>query len=186
MHQRSLSSGRFQPQLKIVDWADRLGRNAQNARLDGRDFVNTATLVSTYQVEAGRLALNRAQSLTVRDLARYMIGDHVYCMRKMQAATGNPMAELLDQEHLARLQALRETPGEKFDRTYLEQIRLADEEAINRLAFKPSLLKRIDTRLQELAGELTGLITRQLEMITGVQRRSQRLGIAPHYRADRV
>lgn len=181
MYRTQLSTTLFNPKFDIVDMSEVADLSAGHERL----FVETALSTSTYQVEAGRLALNRAQSLTVRDLARYMIGDHSYFVRKLQTSHCGYKAEI-EGHHSADLLLLRETPGEKFDRVYLEQIRRAHEQAIIRLDPKPSLLCRIDAQLQSIRGELTDLIRRQIEMISGVQRRSQRLGIKPHYQADRA
>lgn len=182
MYRTQLSTSLAHPKFAIVDLPEHAESNAGHDRL----FIETAVSTSTYQVEAGRLALNRAQSLTVRDLARYMIGDHAYFVRKLQSSANDLTTEMIEREHGANLRLLRETPGEKFDRVYLEQIRQVHEQAISRLDAKPSLLGRIDARLQGIRCELTDLIRRQLEMISGVQRRSQRLGIKPHYQGDRA
>jgi len=187
MHQAQLSTTHADAKFQIVDLDERTANIVANdVGSDDRSVMDAAVSTSTYQVEAGRLALSRAQSLTVRDLARYMIGDHAYFMRKLEVGTGNLASEMLDTEHQERLQLLRETPVDKFDRVYLEQIRWAHEKAITRLEVEPSILKRIDARLQSVTSELTGLIRRQLEMVAGVQRRSQRLGIKPHYQGDRA
>ncbi|RYE68899.1 MAG: DUF4142 domain-containing protein, partial [Oxalobacteraceae bacterium] len=108
MHQAQLSTTHADPKFQIVDLDERTANIVANdVGSDDRSAMDAAVSTSTYQVEAGRLALSRAQSLTVRDLARYMIGDHAYFMRKLEVGTGNSASEMLDAEHQERLQLLR-------------------------------------------------------------------------------
>jgi putative membrane protein len=120
-----------------VGQASAAGRGAH----DAKSFVASACVGDLYEIEAGRLALTRARSDAVREFALMMVEHHTTAKHQMQSAltsgevTG-PLPGLkpttaLDDRRNGMLQHLREAAAEDFDRTYLDQQRLAHQEAVS-------------------------------------------------------
>ncbi|HEY5205499.1 MAG TPA: DUF4142 domain-containing protein [Roseiarcus sp.] len=90
-----------------------------NAELD---FVTRASNSNLFAIEESRLALGRAGESKVKTFARRLLDDHGKAEAELQAAakgSGATVPTKLDQEHQARLTALRGKSGADFEKTYV-------------------------------------------------------------------
>jgi putative membrane protein len=103
-------------------------------------FVMNASVSDLYEIQAGRIAVERARSDAVREFGMMMIEHHTTAKHQMQAALmssevtrllpGLKPTTQLDDRHNGMLQHLREASAENFDAAYLDQQRLAHQEAV--------------------------------------------------------
>jgi putative membrane protein len=103
-------------------------------------FVMNACISDLYEIEAGRIAAGRASSDAVREFGLMMVEHHTTAKHQMQSALMSsevtrllpdlkPTAQL-DNRREGMLKHLREAPADDFDKTYLDQQRLAHREAV--------------------------------------------------------
>ena len=103
-------------------------------------FVTNAGVGDLYEIEAGRIAAQRGSSDAVRMFGAMMLEHHTTAMHQMQSAlmsrevTGvlpdlAPAAGL-DDRRQGMVQHLMEAKPEDFDRTYIDQQRLAHQESV--------------------------------------------------------
>ena len=106
--------------------ASTMGANSTEA------FVANAAKSDMYEIEAGKMAQQKAQSADVKALGKMMVADHTAMSNEMkplaQAAGQTPPAEL-DQRRKGMLDNLKAASGADFDKVYLAQQDAAHGEA---------------------------------------------------------
>lgn len=131
-------------------------------------FVEKVGLANLYEIEAGKIAQQRARSAAVKDFARMTMTDHTAANARLTAllaAEPSPpaMPAGLDQAHLDKLAALRAVEAAKFDELYVDQQVEAHEETLRLLrdygaagdtpgvaAFANSLTPTVDAHLNTI------------------------------------
>jgi putative membrane protein len=86
------------------------------------DFVTRAANSNLFAIEESRLALDRTRAPELKTFARQLLDDHKTAEAELQAAakgSGATIPTALDQEHQARLKALRGKSGADFDKAYI-------------------------------------------------------------------
>jgi putative membrane protein len=86
------------------------------------DFVTRASNSNLFAIEESRLALDRTGDSKVKTFARRVVEDHESAEAELKAASegsGAAVPTALDQEHQARLTALRGRSGTDFDKAYV-------------------------------------------------------------------
>lgn len=101
-------------------------------------FVQRMAMSDMYEIEASRVALERAESPQVRDFARMMVDAHTKTTNEAKAAVQAQnltvrLPTALDREHQAMINDLRAASGEEFDQRYLDQQTRAHQEALDEL-----------------------------------------------------
>ncbi|HYF22872.1 MAG TPA: DUF4142 domain-containing protein [Caulobacteraceae bacterium] len=87
-------------------------------------YLRKTASTDLYEIESGRLALERSQSAEVRQFAQAMIDHHTQTSAMLtQAASqaGSAPAPKMDPAHQAMLTALRDAPAGEFDSLYMRQ-----------------------------------------------------------------
>lgn len=106
--------------------ASTMGANSTEA------FVANAAMSDMYEIEAGKMAQQKAQSADVKAFGKMMVADHTAMSNEMkplaQAAGQTPPAEL-DQRRKGMLDNLKAASGADFDKVYLAQQDAAHGEA---------------------------------------------------------
>lgn len=97
-------------------------------------FVPQAQMSDLYEIEAGRIAVQRAKSAEVKAFAQRMVDHHTMAASKFSSAVReaklNAAPPALDTEHLNKLEALRTASVTAFDRMYVTQQVEAHETAL--------------------------------------------------------
>jgi putative membrane protein len=86
------------------------------------DFVTRASNSNLFAIEESRLALDRSGDSHVKTFARRLVEDHESAEAELKAASegsGAAVPTTLDEEHQARLTALRARSGTDFDKAYV-------------------------------------------------------------------
>jgi putative membrane protein len=103
-------------------------------------FVANACVGDLYEIQAGMVAAQRATSNSVRAFGEMMVEHHTTAMHQMQAALGSsevtrdfpdlsPTDEL-DERRRGMMKHLVEAADDDFDKTYLDQQKVAHREAV--------------------------------------------------------
>jgi putative membrane protein len=103
-------------------------------------FVMNACIGDLYEIEAGKIASQRAGSDSVRMFGQMMVEHHTTAMHQMQSALmssevtrDNPdlkPTRELDNRRQGMIKHLQEASAEDFDKTYIDQQRLAHQESV--------------------------------------------------------
>ena len=98
-------------------------------------FVTNAAISDMYEIEAGKIAAEKAKSPAVKDFAAMMIKDHTATSAKLKStlASANvpvtPPADL-DDRRRGLIENLRSASAADFDKVYLDQQTAAHQEAL--------------------------------------------------------
>src|SRR5689334_18838168 len=106
---------------RIEDAAAGLSGRVTAAMTDrAEDFVQSAVVGDMFEIKASWMALDRASSDHVRDLARRMIAEHTESSTKLEAILPDELKRAvpseLDRRRQMMLRNLRESKDENFDR----------------------------------------------------------------------
>ena len=100
-------------------------------------FVENVAISDMYEIEAGRIALDRSSSPPIREVAQKMIDDHTQSTSKLKKAVtesqmvdGTAMPTRLDTRREKMIKHLRDAPDDGFNKSYVDQQTLAHKEAV--------------------------------------------------------
>lgn len=88
-------------------------------------FVTTAGMAGLYEVQAGNLALQKAESAGVRAFAQRMITDHGKAnaeLAQLATAKGLALPAELEGEHEKAVEHLNTLSGAEFDKAYMQHM----------------------------------------------------------------
>ncbi|NIJ19501.1 putative membrane protein [Sphingomonas naasensis] len=151
------------------------GNAADNAALvaasPGQAFADIVGASDYYEVEAGKLAQEKAQDQKLKDYGKLMVEHHTASTDKLKAAgakaspaiTPNPA---LSVEQEANLEALRKADGAAFDTAYKTQQVAAHEKAL--AAVKDYAATGDVAELKAFANEAEKVVEAHLTRIKGL------------------
>ncbi|HEY2024084.1 DUF4142 domain-containing protein [Paraburkholderia sp.] len=88
-----------------------------------RDFVQAASMSSSTEIDASKLALTRSSDPDVQAFARQMIADHTNLTLQLKAATmGSPVEAPKDNSDVAVMNTLAPLSGPQFDQQYIRLV----------------------------------------------------------------
>jgi putative membrane protein len=131
-------------------------------------FVRTASIANLYEIEAGRIAEQRAQSAEVKGLAQMIVRDHTKIGEDMSAtlkASGLHIVppDHLDTHHSDLIAKLKAASAGEFDRIYLRQQYAAHVQALKLMDGYAA--HGDNTALKDLAGNTAPIIKRHLDEV---------------------
>ncbi|MBX3563859.1 MAG: DUF4142 domain-containing protein [Sphingomonas sp.] len=137
----------------------------------GQAFANTAGASDWYEVEAGKLAKEKATSQALKDFGAMMEKAHTESTAKLKAAaakanpaiTPNPA---LNAEQEANLATLRDATGADFDTAYKSQQVVAHEKAL--AAMKDYAANGDVPELKAFASNTVKVVQMHLDRIKGM------------------
>lgn len=100
------------------------------------NFVEKASISNMYEVEAGKLALERSKVQAVKDFAQQMVDAHTASLNELSSLSTAAMVTpptAMDNDHMGKLDALRNASVEDFDDVYIDQQTEAHENTLNLL-----------------------------------------------------
>lgn len=88
-------------------------------------FVKNAAMTDMFEIEAGKVALEKGQAESVKGFAQHMIDDHTKMSDNLKATVQAEklqadVPQQLDEDHNEMLEKLRKASTEDFDETYAE------------------------------------------------------------------
>ncbi|HVJ01601.1 MAG TPA: DUF4142 domain-containing protein [Sphingomonas sp.] len=120
--------------MNMTDEANATNMAAQVS--PSQQFVNDVAASDQYEIEAGKLAQERAQNQALKDFGKMMVDQHSQSTEKLKTAgnAANPAIipdPVLNAEQEANLAALRNAEGAAFDAAYKTQQIAAHEKALS-------------------------------------------------------
>lgn len=118
--------GPADPATGIQPADDGIRGGGRTAPMSEENFVKAVAQTVLAESELSRIALDRTRNLRVNLLAERTLKDQEKINRSLKEAAGKQrvaVPERLDVDHQAMVSTLRLQPTEKFDATYIAQIR---------------------------------------------------------------
>ena len=141
--------------------------HAADAGTSGNDFVGTVAVAGKFEIESGKLALQRSKNQAVRSFAQRMIADHTETATKMKAVITElgmaQPADTLDQAHQTLVDGLQTVDAASFDRAYIDEQRKAHEEAVD--LFQRFSQNGDSPRLKQFAVDTLPTLRTHLEIV---------------------
>jgi putative membrane protein len=112
------------------------GATASGTALSSADkkAVMDMGMANMAEVEAGKMAVAKAQNPDVKAFGQQMIDDHTKALTEVQAlasAKGVTLPTELDAKHKAMVAKLDKLSGDKFDKEYMKNAGLADHKTVH-------------------------------------------------------
>lgn len=98
------------------------------------DFVTTAAARNMFEVEAGKLAAERATNADVKSFAQRMVNDHSAAGNELQQLAGRlniAIPQSLPDDKRDKLNDLREKQGIDFDKKYMDMMESSHKESVD-------------------------------------------------------
>jgi putative membrane protein len=96
------------------------------------EFINRAAVSGIYEVEAGKIALNKTQNAELKAFALTMVVDHTEAGEELKKVAGEfPVPITLDSAHQDLIARLNDAKAGEFDRLYWEQQSTAHKDAVS-------------------------------------------------------
>ncbi|MGE5537084.1 MAG: DUF4142 domain-containing protein [Gemmatimonas sp.] len=94
-------------------------------KISTSDYVQNQARGDMFEIQAGQVALQKAQNADVKRFAQQMIDDHTQSTQKLQAALKSGNVKVtpptsLDSRHSEALTQLKNAPAGSFDQAYLQ------------------------------------------------------------------
>lgn len=122
------------------------------------------------EVDAGRLANQKASSEGVKDFGQQMVTDHSknsHQLKSLAAAHGIELPETIDAAHAAEKAKLEKTDGKNFDSQYLQSQIQAHDKALQLL--QEEIRDGQDASLKEFANKTLPVVKHHLAMAKDLQ-----------------
>jgi predicted outer membrane protein len=115
-----------------------------------REFVQAASMSSSTEIDAGKLAEKNSNDKDVKSFARHMIADHTKLTAQLKLAVPHGVTVPKDNSDTSVLDELRPLKGKAFDDAYISKIGLkGHEDAI--AAFRKQISEGQNAKLKQLA-----------------------------------
>ncbi|PXW27551.1 putative outer membrane protein [Paraburkholderia caballeronis] len=138
-----------------------------------RDFVQAASMASSTEIDAAKLAAKNTDNKDVRSFARKMMLDHAKLTVQLKMAAPHGVQVPKDNSDPAVLDALRPLKGAQFDQAYVQKVGLdGHKEAI--AAFEKEIAEGQDASLKKAA---TGALPTIKEHYQMAQQLAQKVGV---------
>lgn len=137
------------------------------------EFVTKVAMTDMFEIEAAKIAQQKARGAAVKTFARQMVADHTATTTQLKSLLSAetappPVPTALDQDHLDRLAKLRAASASDFDTLYLDQQTEAHENALNLL--RSYAQNGDNARIRAFAAETAPKVERHLEMARTMDR----------------
>ena len=166
-------SSRSQEQSSQGQQSAQQGGQQAQGKLSQQDrkFMMEAAQGGMLEVEASRMALERASSQQVKEFAQQLLKDHTDANEKlMQIAQdkGVKLPKELDAKHKQQLSKLGKLKGDEFDRMYMQELGHKDHKK-DIQAFEKQARQGKDAELRTFAEETLPVLQKHLSMAQKVR-----------------
>jgi putative membrane protein len=136
-----------------------------------KNFVEKVALSDMYEVEASKIALERSKVQPVKEFAQMMVDAHTATTNELMplaSAANVAPPTALDNDHMAKLDELRNASVEDFDDKYIDQQTDAHENALNLL--KDFAMNGKDAGLQGFASKTAPAVDAHLQQVKALDK----------------
>jgi len=134
-------------------------------------IVNGMAQASIAEIEAGKLALDKGSSVTVKAFARQMVEDHGKALRDLTELAQNKGINLPtapDAKRKAMVARLGKLKGEAFDKKYMAEAGVADHKHVLAALIKDEARAR-DPDVKALAAKMLPTVEQHLHHAKGAK-----------------
>jgi putative membrane protein len=106
----------------------------EDRRVEASEFMTKAASSSMMEVEAGKLAQQRATNPQVKEFASMMVKDHTAAnneLRQLATSKNITLPDSMSNDHMDHMRDLREHQGADFDREYMDRMVSAHDNDIS-------------------------------------------------------
>lgn len=107
----------------------------EDERVDASDFMTKSASSSMMEIEASKLAQQRATNPQVKEFANMMVKDHTAAnteLRKLATSKNITLPDSMSNDHMDHIRDLREKRGADFDRAYMDRMVSAHDDDVSR------------------------------------------------------
>lgn len=128
-----------------------------------RAFVQAATMSSSTEIDAGKIAQKNSKDKDVKSFARHMMYEHMKMTVELKATVPHDVQAPKDNSDTSLLDSLRALRGKEFDQAYIAKVGLqGHQDAIT--AFKKEAAEGRNADLKQLAEQSLPVIEKHYEM----------------------
>lgn len=140
-------------------------------QVDTKTYVQNAAMTDLFEVQAGKLALQKSQNASVKKFAKQMVKDHTRTTKHLQAALKKGDVDVtppteLDATHAQLLQQLQNASGADFDKTYIQQQLQGHQEALR--LHQGYAASGDNAMLKKLAAKTAQIVQHHLNEVKGL------------------
>lgn len=136
-----------------------------------KNFVEKAAITDMFEIESAKLALTQSKVKAVKDFAQMMIDAHTATTAELKplaaAAKVEPPTQL-DNDHMAKLDDLKNAKVEDFDDKYIDQQTDAHQNALNLM--KDFAANGKDAGLQGFAAKTQTAVQAHLDQVKALDK----------------
>lgn len=138
-----------------------------------REFVQAASMASSTEIDASKLAMHNTSNKDVQSFARHMIVDHTKLTVALKMAAPHGVAVPKDNSDTSLLDSLRPLKGKAFDDAYVQKVGLAGHQQAIR-DFQKEITDGTDDSLKQAAQKALPTIEDHYRM---AQALAQKVGV---------
>jgi putative membrane protein len=156
--------------------ADKPEAGLKAAAMSAEEFLTKTAKANEFEIDASKLAADKAKSKEVKDLAQGLVSDHTAATEKLKAAVqadgklALPKDDKPDAKHAKTLEKLKDASGEAFDRAYLEAMLTGHKESLER--YKGYAASGDNAHLKRFAEEIAPVVAAHLEAVQKLSKSS--------------
>jgi putative membrane protein len=128
-----------------------------------KDFVQAASMASSTEIDASKLAMSHSSDKDVKSFARHMIMDHTKLTVQLKVAAPKGVSVPKDNSDTTLLDSLKPLKGKEFDSAYISKVGLAGhKDAIS--AFQTEISDGQNASLKNAAQKALPTIQKHYQM----------------------
>jgi putative membrane protein len=128
-----------------------------------KDFVQTASMASSTEIDAAKLAMKNSEDKDVKSFAHHMMLDHMKLTVQLKMAAPHGVSVPKDNSDTSILDSLKNLHGKAFDQAYIQKVGVQGHtEAV--AAFQKEISDGQDAKLKKAATDALPTIQKHLQM----------------------
>jgi putative membrane protein len=128
-----------------------------------KDFVQTASMASSTEIDAAKLAMKNSEDKDVKSFAHHMMLDHTKLTVQLKMAAPHGVTVPKDNSDTSILDSLKNLHGKAFDQAYIQKVGVQGHtEAV--AAFQKEISDGQDAKLKKAAQDALPTIQKHLQM----------------------
>jgi len=143
-----------------------------NYEMDNQTFVTQASSSNNFEVQAGAMAMTKAQNADVKHYGEHMVSDHTAVgneMKQLAAGKGWTVPTTLQPKEQANLTLLAATNQANFDKEFMRIMVASHQDAVSLFSMASGATGVYDADLRTFAGSKLPALNTHLEEAVNLQ-----------------
>ncbi|MDQ0638474.1 putative membrane protein [Pedobacter sp. W3I1] len=149
--------------------------NEENYQMDNQSFVTQASSSNSFEVQAGAIAVLKAQNAAVKHYGEHMVADHTSVgneMNSLATSKGWVIGAALQPKEQANLQKLNNLDAASFDKVFMQIMVASHQDAVTLFSnaagdmgvYDPDLRAFAEAKLPSLRSHLEDAVSLQAQL----------------------